>query len=214
MKSVRAGYTFLLIGLAFAILGYLSGIVSETWLEWRLNHGGAATQGQILSRQIQRTETAKSYSVTYEFLPQGAAQTITVEKTVNPDAYAIMPEGSLVTVWYVVNEPTASTVDRPESLLGLWIWLFVTGGSLILAAVLLRNTSPTGLLIGSGILLIMNGLVGVFMVATGNATPLQQSFNFVSVLGMAVGSLQMGIFITLGVGICLFAAGLFLGDRQ
>ena len=90
----------------------------------------------------------------------------------------------------------------------------VTFGSLILAAVLLLKTSPTGLLIGSGILLIVNGLVGVFMVATGNATPLQQNFNFVSVVSLAVGSLQMGIFITLGVGICLFAAGLFIGDGQ
>ncbi|NJL34408.1 MAG: hypothetical protein HC893_11735 [Chloroflexaceae bacterium] len=107
--------------IALTIFVILPGSV-RLWTDWAaLRERGVQTEGVALSRDSETDEDSTTYYVTYRFThipPDGDPRAYTATDTVSWKVYNQAEPDAPLTVWYVSDDHTISTLEQ-ESIAGL-----------------------------------------------------------------------------------------------
>jgi hypothetical protein len=98
----------------FMAMCLLVGALGEYADAGRLQQSGVITQGTIISRTLSSGKST-SYYLTYEFSVKGSDTRFTRQQTVRRAAYEAHPEGSLVTVAYLPDDPNVSRLAGKDA---------------------------------------------------------------------------------------------------
>jgi hypothetical protein len=98
----------------FMAMCLLVGALGEYAEAGRLQQSGVLAQGEIISR-TRSSGKSTSYYLTYEFGVKGSDTRFTRQQTVRRAAYEAHPEGSLVTVVYLPDDPSVSRLAGKDA---------------------------------------------------------------------------------------------------
>jgi hypothetical protein len=98
----------------FMAVCLLVGALGEYADAGRLQQSGVITQGTITGRTVSSGKSA-SYYLTYEFNVKGSDIRFTHQQTVRRTTYEAHPEGSLVTVAYLPDDPNVSRLAGKDA---------------------------------------------------------------------------------------------------